>query len=106
MPTRRLLGLQQIRLGTVGNQKFAITNTERKEMTPTNKPKSLRPDLLERIEARIFYNCAFNDPDEDTQLLIETAAYLKAAEYSIDWQEIANDIFLKGMNNAINDGGK
>ena len=45
-----------------------------------------------------------NDPDEDTQLLIEAAAYLKAAEYPIDWQEIANDIFLKGMNNAITEG--
>jgi hypothetical protein len=75
-------------------------------MTPTDKNKSIRPDLLQRIEARIFYNCAFNDPDEDTQLLIEAAAYLKAAEYPIDWQEIANDIFLKGMNNAITDGGK
>ena len=99
------MGLHKIRLGAMGHKKFAITNTERKnKMTPTDKNKSLRPDLLKRIEARIVYNCAFNDPDEDTKLLIEVAAYLNAQEYPIDWQEIANDIFLKGMNNAITEG--
>lgn len=58
-------------------------------MNPT--PKT----LLERLDARILWNCAFNEPDEDTQLLIEAAEYLRNIQQPFDWQEVADRIFLR-----------
>jgi hypothetical protein len=86
MPYSRLLDLSTIRLGALGNQIIPIT--ERDKMTPT--PKT----LLERLDARILWNCAFNDPDEDTQLLIEAAEFMRNLQKPFDWQEVADRIFL------------
>jgi len=47
-------------------------------MTPTQKT------LLERLDARILWNCAFNDPDEDTQLLIEAAEFMRNLQKPFD----------------------
>jgi hypothetical protein len=57
-------------------------------MTPTQKT------LLERLDARILWNCAFNEPDEDTQLLIEAAEFMRNLQKPFDWQEVADRIFL------------
>ena len=57
-------------------------------MTPTKT-------LIERIEARIHFNCAFNDPDPDTELLIEAAAYIRAMEAPIDWNNTIERIFIR-----------
>lgn len=57
-------------------------------MTP---PKT----LIERIEARIHWNCAFNDPDDDTKLLIESLAYIRAVEAPVDWHETIERIFIR-----------
>ena len=83
----RLLDLSTIRLGALGNQIIPIE--ERDNMTPTQKT------LLERLDARILWNCAFNDPDEDTQLLIEAAEFMRDLQKPFDWQEVADRIFLK-----------
>lgn len=62
-------------------------------------------DLLEKIEVlakdietRCIWNTAFNDPDEDTQLLLRAVIILGAIlgiqKEEIKWQEVADRIFL------------
>lgn len=66
--------------------------------------------LLERLDARILWNCAFNDPDEDTQLLMEAAKHIRflncevgkyvmeVEEYEFkmtpNWDKLIEDIFV------------
>lgn len=51
--------------------------------------------LLERLDERIHYNCAFNEPDQDTELLMEAANYIRAIERPIDWNETIERIFIR-----------
>ena len=55
-------------------------------------------DLTKELETRIIWNTAFNDPDEDTQLLTRSAILLAAIigieKEEIKWQEVADRIFL------------
>jgi hypothetical protein len=54
--------------------------------------------LAKDIETRVIWNTAFNDPDEDTQLLTRAAILLSAVvaihKEEIHWQEVADRIFL------------
>jgi len=65
-----------------------------------NDMKKLTTDL----ETRIIWNTAFNDPDEDTQLLtrcaITLAAIIGIVHEEIKWQEVADRIFLDRHDDA------
>lgn len=65
-----------------------------------NDMKKLTTDL----ETRIIWNTAFNDPDEDTQLLtrcaITLAAIIGIVKEENRWQEIADRIFLDRHDDA------
>ena len=54
--------------------------------------------LAKDIETRAIWNTAFNDPDEDTQLLLRAVviltAILEIEKEEIKWQEVADRIFL------------
>jgi hypothetical protein len=54
--------------------------------------------LVKDIETRAIWNTAFNDPDEDTKLLLRAVivltAILEIEKEEIKWQEVADRIFL------------
>jgi hypothetical protein len=54
--------------------------------------------LAKDIETRAIWNTAFNDPDEDTKLLLRAVivltAILEIEKEEIKWQEVADRIFL------------
>jgi hypothetical protein len=60
--------------------------------------------LTTDLETRIIWNTAFNDPDEDSQLLMRCAIVLAAiigiVHEEIKWQEVADRIFLDRHDDA------